>query len=261
MTVTHRHKDLDVVPCWINGKAAPLDTNNLIEVTSSAQGKKVYYAQSPSGETAIAAVESAAETFNAFSEVPYNKRRELLMKVADILESRVDELARYQMEETSCPEIWGRFNVILAAKAIREIAASITTACTGGMPPPETAGAFCLVYKQPIGPVLSMAPWNGSITLSCRSMAAPLAAGCTVLFKASELSPRTHHGVVEAFLAAGIPEGALNKIQVKREDATFITEMIIAHPAIRKVEFIGSAAVGRSNGRSVKSQRSISNPF
>ena len=80
------------------------------------------------------------------------------MKVADILESRVNELARYQIEETSCSEPWAPFNVILAAKAVREIAASITIACTGEMPPPETASAFCLVYKQAIGPVLSIAP-------------------------------------------------------------------------------------------------------
>lgn len=249
MPVTQKHNGLDVVPCWINGKPVPFDPDNLIEVTSSEQGKTVHYAQSASAETAIAAVQATTEAFKTFSEVPFNKRRELLMKVADVLESRVDELARYQMEETSCPEMWGRFNVVLAAKAVREIAASITIACTGEMPPPETANAFCLVYKEPVGSVLSIAPWNGSIILSCRSLAAPLAAGCTVLFKASELSPRTHHGVVEAFLAAGIPEGALNQIQVKRDHATFITETIIAHPAIRKIEFIGSAAVGRMIGQ------------
>jgi len=175
MTVTQKHGDIDVVPCWINGKAAPLDAKNLIEVTSSALGKKVHYAQSASAETAISAVNSAAESFKDFSQVPYNKRRELLMKAADVLESRVDELiARYQMEETPCPEMWGRFNVVIAAKAVREIAGSITVACMGETPPPETADAFCLVYKHPIGPVLSMAPWNRSIILSCRSLAAPL---------------------------------------------------------------------------------------
>lgn len=249
MPVTQKHEGFDVVPCWIKGKAIPLNSKSLIEVTSSAKGKTVHYAQAASLEDAKAAVDSAAETFKTFSEVPFNKRRELLMKAADILESRVDILAQYQMDETSCPETWARFNVVLAAKAIREIAASITVACTGQLPPPETGGAFCLVFKEPIGPVLSIAPWNGSIILSSRSLAGPLAAGCTVVFKASELSPLTHHGVVEAFLAAGIPEGALNQIQARREDASFITESIIAHPAIRKVEFIGSAAVGRVIGQ------------
>ncbi|KIW26102.1 uncharacterized protein PV07_09229 [Cladophialophora immunda] len=249
MAITQKHEGLDVIPLWINGKATELDPTNLIEVTSSAQGKKVYYAQSAKVENATAAVDAAAEAFKTYSLVPYHDRRKLLMRVADILESRSEELARYQMEETSCPEMWGRFNVVLAAKAVREIAASITTAATGMMPPPETANSFCLVFKQAIGSVLTIAPWNGSIILSCRSIAAPLAAGCTVVFKASELCPRTHHSVVEAFLAAGFPTGVLNQIQAKREDAASITEAIISNAAIRKVEFIGSAAVGKIIGQ------------
>ncbi|OQV04491.1 hypothetical protein CLAIMM_09362 [Cladophialophora immunda] len=249
MPVTQKHNGLEVVPCWINGKPIRLDARRLIEVYSSAQGKLVHYAQGASVDDATAAVQAAAETFKTFKRVPHQERRALLLKVADILESRVDELARYQIEETSCPEAWAKFNVILAARAIREIAANITIACTGEMPPPETAETFCLVYKQAVGPVLSIAPWNGSIILSARALAAPLAAGCTVVFKASELSPRVHHGVVEAFLAAGLPDGSINQIQANRGDASSITETIIAHPAIRKVEFIGSAAVGRIIGQ------------
>ena len=244
-----QHEGLDVVPCWINGKAVELDPSRLIEVTSAAKGKVVGYAQSATPQQATAAVEAAAEAFKTFSEIPFDKRRELLFKAADELEARVEALARYQVDETSCPEQWARFNVVRAARAIREIAAAITTAMTGEMPPPETGGAFCLVYKQPIGTVLGIAPWNGSVILSSRVIAAPLAAGCSVVFKASELSPRTHHGVVEAFLAAGYPQGVLNQLQVRREDAIEVTETIIANPAIRKIEFIGSAAVGRSIGQ------------
>jgi acyl-CoA reductase-like NAD-dependent aldehyde dehydrogenase len=244
-----QHEDKQVVPCLINGKPTEVDADRLIEVTSSAQGKVVGYAQSADVKIAQAAVDSAAKEFKTYSEWPYHKRRQVLLRAAEELESRVEVLTRYQIDETSCPEPWARFNIFLAAKAIREIASSITIACTGEMPPPETGSAFCLVYKQAIGPVLSIAPWNGSIILSSRTLAAPLAAGCTIVFKASELSPRTHHGVVEAFLAAGIPPGALNQIQVRREDAVEVTESIIAHPAIRKIEFIGSAAVGRSIGQ------------
>lgn len=249
MTVTVKHNGLDVVPLWINGKASDLEADNLIEVTSSAESKMVYYAQSATVENATAAVDAAAKAFKIYSNLQYHERRKLLLKAADILEERVEELGRFQMEETSCPETWGRFNVILAAKAIREIAANITIAATGELPPPETANSFCLVFKQAIGSVLTIAPWNGSVILSCRSIAAPLAAGCTVVFKASELCPRTHHGVVEAFLAAGFPTGVLNQIQAKREDAPSITEAVISHPAIRKVEFIGSAAVGKTIGQ------------
>lgn len=249
MAPTLQHQGLDVIPCWIDGEATSLDPELLIEVTSSAQQKVVHYAQSATIKVAAQAVQAAATTFKTWSETPYQERRRILMKVADTLESRVEELAHYQIEETSCAETWAKFNVILAAKAVREIAASISTACAGHIPPPETGDAFCLVWKQAIGPVLSIAPWNGSVILSSRTLSAPLAAGCTVVFKASELSPRTHQGVVQAFLDAGIPKGALSQIQVRREDAAEVTESIIASPDIRKVEFIGSATVGRSIGQ------------
>lgn len=243
------YKDKEVVPCLINGEPAELDESRLIEITSSAQSKVVGYAQSADVNTAHAAVEAAAQAFQTFSETSYEQKRALLNRAADELEARVEVLAQYQIAETSCPQTWARFNVLTAAKHVREIAASITIAATGEIPPMESAGPSCFVYKQPIGPVLGIVPWNGSVILCARVLAAPLAAGCTILLKASELSPRTHHGVVEAFLAAGFPEGVINQIQVRREDSIEVTEAIIAHPSIRKIEFIGSATVGRSIGQ------------
>lgn len=76
-----------------------------------------------------------------------------------------------------------------------------------------------------------------------------LAAGCTVVLKASELCPRTQHYIVEAFEEAGLPRGVINQIQVRREDAAVVTEAIIAHKEIRKVDFIGSQAVGKLVGQ------------
>lgn len=73
--------------------------------------------------------------------------------------------------------------------------------------------------------------------------------GCSVVFKASELCPRTHHKIREIFAEAGLPNGLLNVIQTRREDAGEVTEALIAHPAIRKIEFIGSKSVGKIIGQ------------
>jgi acyl-CoA reductase-like NAD-dependent aldehyde dehydrogenase len=81
--------------------------------------------------------------------------------------------------------------------------------------------------------------------LACKSIASILAAGCSVVFKASELCPRTHHWLLEAYTEAGVPSGVLNVIQARREDSPAVTETLIAHEAIKKVEFIGSAGIGR----------------
>lgn len=84
--------------------------------------------------------------------------------------------------------------------------------------------------------------------LGARALAGPLGAGCSVVLKASELSPKTHHMLAQAFFDAGLPPATINVVQVHREDASTVTEALIAHPAVRKVEFIGSAAVGRIIG-------------
>jgi len=80
-------------------------------------------------------------------------------------------------------------------------------------------------------------------------MTMALAAGCTVVVKASELCPHTHHLLRETFEESGFPPGVVNMIQVRREDAVTVTETIVSHPAIRKVDFIGSAAVGSQIGQ------------
>lgn len=76
-----------------------------------------------------------------------------------------------------------------------------------------------------------------------------LAAGCTIVVKASELCPRTHSMLLECFEEAGIPKGIINMIQAKREDAVAVSEAIVSHKAVRKIDFIGSAAVGSKMGQ------------
>lgn len=90
--------------------------------------------------------------------------------------------------------------------------------------------------------------WNAALALCVRGIGSALAAGCTVVLKASELCPWTHQLALEAFHEAGFPLGAINMILADRPHGPEITEALIAHSAIRKIEFIGSAAVGRHIG-------------
>ena len=76
-------------------------------------------------------------------------------------------------------------------------------------------------------------------------MSQAFAAGCSVIFKASGLSPRSHYMIAEALTEAGAPPGLLNTLQCKREDANIITEAMICNDKTRKVDFIGSATIGR----------------
>ena len=104
------------------------------------------------------------------------------------------------------------------------------------------------VFKEAIGSVLVIPPWNAAMILSGRAITAAIGAGCTVVMKASELSPLTHALLAEVFRDAGLPKGVINVVHSRREDAAAVTEALIAHPSIRKIDFIGSAAVGRLVG-------------
>ena len=102
-----------------------------------------------------------------------------------------------------------------------------------------------MTVRQPAGVVLSMAPWNGAGVLAVRAMAYPIVCGNSVVFRASELSPKTHAIVAEVMHEAGLPAGVLNFLTSTPEDSDRVVEAIIAHPAVRRVNFTGSTAVGR----------------
>ncbi|KAJ5669385.1 hypothetical protein N7462_010455 [Penicillium macrosclerotiorum] len=238
-----------VIPIVIEGKALPVDESRLISVQSAATGAEVHLAQGATVDIARNAAESSRQAFQKWKATLYTARRDLLLKVADIIQSREEAFVAMQIRETSCQEEWARFNVNLSCAGLREIASNISQECTGELPAPQGPGAFCMVFKEPVGPVLVIAPWNASMILSSRALAAPLAAGCTVTFKASELCPGVHHSIVRAFEDAGLPLGCINTLQARRKDSQQITEALISHTGISKVAFTGSATVGSIIGQ------------
>lgn len=235
-----------VLPIKIDRKAAEIDPSRLLPVTSSALGEVIHYAQGASPSLARAAASSSWKAFQKWKTTPYAERRDLIMRAADILDSRSQTFAAYQIRETSSSEDWAKFNTKFTVQAMREIASNVSNAMNGDLPPTD---AICLVYREPIGPILTISPWNASVILSARALTAAIASGCTVVFKISELSPRVHHTLVEVFEEAGVPVGVINVIAASREESAAVTEALISHPAIRKIQFTGSAAVGKMIGQ------------
>ena len=106
-------------------------------------------------------------------------------------------------------------------------------------------GSLAMGVRQPAGVVLGIAPWNAPIILGVRAIATPLACGNTVIFKGSENCPRTHQLIIEAFADAGFPAGVVNYITNAPADAGAVVEAIVAHPAVRRINFTGSTKVGK----------------
>ncbi|PSN71503.1 aldehyde dehydrogenase [Corynespora cassiicola Philippines] len=252
---SHKSPDeLPVVPIWIDGEPQPIDSEDLFPVVSSVQDKPIHYAVSASPASATKACDSAAAAFKSWRKTAPAHRRALLIKAADILEQRAQEIAKWQCAETSCPKEFAGFNVKMGPQYVREVAAA-TSELRGTVPQNNMApngeemGGLTVVVREPVGVVLIIPPWNGAVILPSRAISMALAAGCTIVLKASELCPQTHGLLVECFEEAGIPKGVINIIQTKRDDAAAVTEAAISHKAVRKVDFIGSRAVGSKIGQ------------
>ena len=142
---------------------------------------------------------------------------------------------------------WGMFNCDLASRMLREAAAQ-TYSVVGEVIPSDVPGSLAMGVRQPAGVVVGMAPWNAPVILGTRAVATPLAYGNTVVLKASEQCPRTHAAIVRALVDAGLPAGAVNLIIHSAEDAPDVVDELIAHPAVRRVNFTGSSKVGRIIG-------------
>lgn len=193
---------------------------------------------------AVHAANVAAAAFPAWSRTSPSERRAILNRAADILLDRSEEIVATISAETGGTRAWGVLNCRLGAAILRE-AAAITTQIGGEVIPSDDAAMLAMAIRQPCGVVLSMAPWNAPVVLGTRSLAVPLACGNTVVFKASELSGRTHALLVDILNQAGLPKGVVGVVHNAEDHAQEIVEALVAHPAVRRVNFTGSTRAGR----------------
>jgi benzaldehyde dehydrogenase (NAD) len=228
----------------INGLKVTAENNATFERRNPLDGTIATRAPAASPADAVMAVEAAAEAFKTWSETGPSERRALLLKAADKLEAKTAEFTIAVPAETGATGMWAGFNVFLAAGMIRE-AASLTTQISGEVIPSDVPGSLSMGVRQPAGVVLGIAPWNAPIILGVRAICVPLACGNTVILKGSENCPRTHQLIVEAFHEAGFPAGVVNYITNAPADAGDVVEAMVAHPAVRRVNFTGSTKVGK----------------
>jgi len=228
----------------IDNKPQDATDGSTFERVHPLSGDLVTRAASASVADAIAAVDSAATAFETWSKTGPSERRGILLKAADVMERRTPELIEAMGSEVGAAPLWAGFNGFLTANLLRE-AAGLATQIQGETIPTDKAGTLSMTVRVPAGVVLSMAPWNGAGVLAARAIAYPLVCGNTVVFRGSELSPRSHQLIAEIFHEAGLPAGVLNYITSSAEDADAVVGAIIAHPAVRRVNFTGSTKVGR----------------
>jgi len=228
----------------INGRKTAAGNGATFERHNPLDGKVATTAPAATVEDALAAVEAASKAFPAWAAMGPTERRGLLLKAGQALLAKEEAFIDAVANETGASAMWASFNVQLAANMLVE-AGSLTTQIHGEVIPSDVPGNLAMGIRQPAGVVLGMAPWNAPVILGVRAVATPLACGNTVILKGSEICPATHGLIIEALSEAGLPDGVVNFITNAPADAGEIVEAIIAHPAVRRVNFTGSTRVGK----------------
>lgn len=193
---------------------------------------------------AVAAVDAAAAAFPAWSALGPSERRAKLNAAADLMQQRAEDFVAAMMAETGSTRGWAMFNIGIATGMLRE-AGAMTTQITGDVIPTDKPNNLALAVRQPVGVILGIAPWNAPVILGVRAIAMPLACGNTVVFKASEQCPATHQLIGQVMRDAGLPAGVVNVVTNAPADAAKVVETLIAHRAVKRVNFTGSTHVGR----------------
>ncbi|KAF2644030.1 aldehyde dehydrogenase [Massarina eburnea CBS 473.64] len=232
-----------IIPLLINGE--DITHSSTLEVISPATGEACWSAVSATSEDAVQAVETAQAAFPAWSKTKPSTRSAILLKAADILETNVAKYAGYMMTEMGADIGSAQFFVLpLAIAMCRDIAGRIASVC-GSVPVVAKEGQSAMVWKEPYGVCLGIVAWNAPYVFGIRSAATAIATGNTTVIKSSEMTPRCYYALAQVFKEAGLPDGVFNVISCRPQDAPLVVNTMIAHPAVKKVNFTGSAATGR----------------
>ncbi|SEQ94714.1 Acyl-CoA reductase [Faunimonas pinastri] len=232
------------VSLLIDNEERSAENNATFDRLDPVTGKLASRAAAAGVTDANAAVDAAAAAFPAWASMGPGERRMLLLKAADVMQAEAEKFTRLMIEEIGATAPWAGFNVHLASSMLRE-AAALTTQVDGQVIPSDKPGTLSLAVRQPAGVVLGIAPWNAPVILATRAIATPLACGNTVVLKASEICPGTHRLIGEVLVKAGLPKGVVNVVTHSAADAPKVVEALVAHPAVKRVNFTGSTRVGR----------------
>jgi len=192
-------------------------------------------------DDAQAAVDAAATAFPGWAgKTPY-ERAVVLKGAADWIRARIDDLGRLTVEESGKPlrEATGEWNT---SANFFEWYAEEGKRAYGRVVPDRKASRRILVVQQPIGVVGTITAWNFPAYNVSRAWAAALGAGCTVVGRPSEYTPRTAMAMAQALHESGAPPGVINLIN---GDPAAMGQVMLDDPRVRKISFTGSTRVGK----------------
>jgi len=227
---------------YINGEWRSASGGKSFEVTNPADGLVITTV--PDGDAADArrAIEAADQAFAAWSRTTAYFRADILQKAHRLMLERKELLARTMTEEQGKPIRAARIEVQYGADFLQWFAEEAKRV-NGEILPSAREDQRFMVLRQPVGVVAAITPWNYPISMITRKVGPALAAGCTVVLKPAEATPLCAIEMFKIFEEAGVPKGVVNLVTAA--DPKPIGAELTSHPAVRKLTFTGSTAVGK----------------
>ena len=232
---------MEKVTNYINGKPVPPISGAYFENPEPATGKPLSLVPDSDERDVDRAVEAARGAFASWSTTPADRRAGVLMRIADIVERNLDELAALESADNGKTVVLARdLEVPRAVANFRFFASSVVAFCSESHAMEDRALNYTL--RKPVGVVGAISPWNLPLYLLTWKIAPALAAGNCVVAKPSELTPMTAHRLAGICSEAGLPPGVLNIVHGYGQK---VGRAISAHPQVRAITFTGGTRTGR----------------
>jgi len=239
-----RTKDYDALlieQALIGGEWIAADQGGVIEVTDPATGLVIGSVPDCGAAETERAIEAAARAMVDWRRRSAADRAAILMAWHAAILSRIDDLARLITLEQGKPLAEAKGEVRYAASFISCFANEAMRIRGHDVPSPDPARRI-LVLKEPVGVCAAITPWNFPAAMITRKLGPALAAGCAMVVKPSELTPFTALALARLSIDAGLPPGLISIVTGRPEP---IGQVLTSHPAVRKLSFTGSTAIGR----------------
>ncbi len=208
-------------------------------VLNPATGEPIAELPQAGVEETDEAVARAKAAFPGWRAVAPHDRARLLRRLATLIEEQHEELARLESANAGKPIAGARGEVGMVAQVFHFYAGAVDKHYGDSIP---VAGGIDVTFREPLGVVGLITPWNFPLNIASWKVGPALATGNTVVIKPAELTPLTTIRLGELALEAGIPEGVLNVVVGK---GSVVGNRLVEHPDVAKIGFTGSTEVGR----------------
>ncbi len=230
-----------VRPFYINGEWREGSEGEVDNNLNPATGEVCAVIAQASANDVDDAISAAHAARLGWRKILVSEREGMLLKAADIIAERADEIRDIIIAETGSTMLKAPWEVGYAIDCLRS-AAAWTRQAQGETFPTCAPGQLGMTVRQPLGVIAGIAPFNSPLLLSMKKVAFALASGNTFILKPSEYAPLTGLMLADIFEAAGLPKGVFNVVPGSADN---VGKRLVADPRVRMITFTGSERVGK----------------